>query len=554
MNNLSLQFGFSYEDLYNPKKLNDLLQEFYFFLAKENKEVSDSFTDYRTKNKPFSPIEEGNVLVATAPYLSHFIAKLFNIEKEAGYLVERAKETKVIFQFKKEFMGKKYHKSFDTTQYAQWDINTLTHAITQEIGNQAITEHRLALLGMQLLADEKAGISDAKERIQTLLQWLFKAKNTPLTQGWVSYKVPHKLNFDQLVELDIRQENGIKIFEGPQKYRRRRDGFKLTDKRMTMIEVDAETDYCLTCHDREKDSCSKGLFNKDKTALENNPLGIKLNGCPLDVRISEFQSVRSLGHSIGALAIILMDNATVAGTGHRICNDCMKSCIYQKQEPVNIPQNETASLWETLQLPYGFEIFCLLQKWNPLFIDCPVEKEYNGKNILVVGLGPAGYTLAHYLLREGFGVVGIDGLKLEPWDETLVGSPTQLPQAVKDVNVLIANTDERIIAGFGGVSEYGITVRWDKNFLNLTYLALSRRNHVRFFGGIRFGGTLTAEDAFDLGFDHIALATGAGKPTVIDIKNNLTRGIRKASDFLMNLQLSGAAKKDSMPLQSVLHT
>ena len=34
--------------------------------------------------------------------------------------------------------------------------------------------------------------------------------------------------------------------------------------------------------------------------------------------------------------------------------------------------------------------------------------------MLVVGLGPAGYTLAHYLLNEGFGVVGIDGLKIEP--------------------------------------------------------------------------------------------------------------------------------------------
>ena len=26
---------------------------------------------------------------------------------------------------------------------------------------------------------------------------------------------------------------------------------------------------------------------------------------------------------------------------------------------------------------------------------------------------------------------------------------------------------ERAMAGFGGVAEYGITVRWDKNFLKL---------------------------------------------------------------------------------------
>ena len=105
---------------------------------------------------------------------------------------------------------------------------------------------------------------------------------------------------------------------------------------------------------------------------------------------------------------------------------------------------------------------------------------------------------------------------------------------------------ERIGRGFGGVSEYGITVRWDKNFLFLIYLTLVRRQGIRIFGGIRFGGTLTLEDASELGFDHVAIATGAGKPTVVDMKNNLIRGIRKASDFLMALQLTGAARGSSL--------
>ena len=39
---------------------------------------------------------------------------------------------------------------------------------------------------------------------------------------------------------------------------------------------------------------------------------------------------------------------------------------------------------------------------------------------------------------------------------------------------------------------------------------------------------------------------GAGKPTVLDIPNGLARGVRTASDFLMALQLTGAAKPDSI--------
>src|SRR5205085_3007631 len=63
---------------------------------------------------------------------------------------------------------------------------------------------------------------------------------------------------------------------------------------------------------------------------------------------------------------------------------------------------------------------------------------------------------------------------------------------------------------------------------------------------VRFGGTLTIDDAWQLGLSHVALATGAGKPTVIPMKHNLLRGIRTASDFLMALQLTGAFKKSTL--------
>ena len=40
----------------------------------------------------------------------------------------------------------------------------------------------------------------------------------------------------------------------------------------------------------------------------------------------------------------------------------------------------------------------------------------------------------------------------------------------------ISALEERVLEGFGGVSEYGITVRWDKNFLTLLHLTLARRD------------------------------------------------------------------------------
>ena len=80
--------------------------------------------------------------------------------------------------------------------------------------------------------------------------------------------------------------------------------------------------------------------------------------------------------------------------------------------------------------------------------------------------------------------------------------------------------DERVMAGFGGVAEYGITVRWDKNFLKIVRLLLERRSGFALFGGIRFGGTLTVDEAFAMGFDHVALAVGAGHCFIIIMKDS----------------------------------
>src|SRR5207247_534207 len=75
---------------------------------------------------------------------------------------------------------------------------------------------------------------------------------------------------------------------------------------------------------------------------------------------------------------------------------------------------------------------------------------------------------------------------------------------VRDIAELREPLDQRVMAGFGGVAEYGITVRWDKNFLKLIRLLLERRRQFAMFGGVRFGGTLTIDEAFADGFDHIA--------------------------------------------------
>ena len=94
----------------------------------------------------------------------------------------------------------------------------------------------------------------------------------------------------------------------------------------------------------QKDFKEKPKTPEEHPSFKKSQLGVLLTGCPLDKRISEFHKLKTQGVAVGSLAMIVVDNPMAAGTGHRICNDCMKSCIFQKQDPVDIPQVETRSL------------------------------------------------------------------------------------------------------------------------------------------------------------------------------------------------------------------
>jgi NADPH-dependent glutamate synthase beta subunit-like oxidoreductase/NAD(P)H-flavin reductase len=413
---------------------------------------------------------------------------------------------------------------------------------------------RIGFVEESVSGEDSSNYEFLKKIVVLLERWTFKRYVVPVEKNkikdWIIYKRPLDLDYFDLVHnKKIDPDEPEKIF-GKNETLRKRDGFRLTDQRYNNREIMSEVEYCVFCHDRKKDSCSKGLKEKDDST-KKNPLGIKLEGCPLDEKISEMHFLKNEGRSVAALSLVMIDNPMCPGTGHRICNDCMKACIYQKQEPVNIPQIETRVLTEVLNLPYGFEIYSLLTRWNPLNVKRPFALPYIGRNVLVVGMGPAGYTLAQFLLSEGFGVVGIDGLKIEPVHRDLTGYIDTTgkyipPVPIKYYQEISDELDKRIFIGFGGVSEYGITVRWDKNFLKVVYLTLVRRKFFRVYDGVRFGGTIEIDDAWNMGFDHIAIATGAGKPTLVKVKNNLIRGFRMASDFLMALQLTGAAKRDSL--------
>jgi len=559
---VQLAWDLRFEDLYSNEGLRRIDQRFVAELDAREPALAEKFRSAREKvgaGKPLAPKDEAALLLEVAPHIDAFVGALFGVSEELADLRGRHHALEPLYKVKWKFVKRQAMLKFSAEDLAGFDGEAAERELAALMGAEAFEELRFAeaVLNWQQQGESAAGSIDLALRFSA---WATLTDAGRARHGHgILFRQPGKVDpWALLTHAHSTTESSVTIHTIDPAHIRRRKGFQLTDEGTDLRGALDQANYCIGCHAQGKDSCSRGLREKPaadgSVVFKRTVFGVTMAGCPLEERISEFQILKTQGHSIGALAMITIDNPMAAATGHRICNDCMKACIYQKQTPVDIPQAETRSLKDVLELRWGFEIYSLLTRWNPLNLGRPVPRAATGHKVLVAGMGPAGFTLSHHLMNDGHTVVGIDGLKIEPLPPELAGvrhdgaTPGERVafEPIEHIETLWESLDDRLMAGFGGVAEYGITVRWNKNFLKVIRLLLERRAQFTLIGGVRFGGTLTLADAWKLGFDHVALAMGAGKPTVLDIPNGLARGVRTASDFLMALQLTGAAKDDSL--------
>ena len=380
------------------------------------------------------------------------------------------------------------------------------------------------------------------------------ATHTPqgqaLHKAGILFKLPHKVDPHHLVPVETEVVEGVTMLKLPRAHRRARDGFALTDPGTDLTGALDHANYCIWCHNQGKDCCSKGLREKSGE-FKKSAFGVPLAGCPLDEKISEMNLVEAGGHTIGALGIVVIDNPMCAATGHRICNDCMKACIYQKQEPVDIPQVETRVLKDVLALPWGFEIYALLTRWNPLNLRRPLPKPATGRKVLIVGLGPAGFTLAHHLMNDGHTVIG--DRRAQDRAARCRDLAVSMPAARARRSVRSAMSPS--CASRSTAASWRGSAASPNTASPCAGTRISSSSSVCCWNGAASSRCSAAcasaarsriDSAFALGFDHIALCAGAGRPTIVPMKNGLAAGVRQASDFLMALQLTGAAKTDSL--------
>jgi NADPH-dependent glutamate synthase beta subunit-like oxidoreductase len=528
----------------NPVDLNGLDDDFLSYLKKSHAlDLYDYILAHRAGETTVDKSQSIH-MIALAEALTFFLMEKSGMQSIMQQQQDRWTHFDFIFYFKKEYVTmsssrisrlKQEPKDF-LTCHNQLKVFLEKHFPSLDLADERALAHFARDIDQQ--STQGAMLHEQ------VLDWCALAQSDPEGKAWVSawtsFNLPEKTDYSDLVAYEQETKGYLKSSPTT---RHHREGFEHTHTAKQLIEIQSEADYCVYCHTKETDFCRSGFPVKKKepeSGFRYNPLNERLTGCPIDESISEMNWLVNQGNPFAAFIMIMKDNPLCALTGDRICNDCMKSCIYQKHDPVDIPAVESAVVKEVLSMPWGVEWYDLLMRWHPLRADQYLPKAPTGKRVLVMGMGPAGLTLSHHLWMAGCTVVGMDGLSIAPFETDALHEP------VLDFARFCASLEPWAGSGFGGVASYGITARWDKRFLQLLMLCFYRRERFSVFGNMRLGGNILIEDAWSLGFDHLALALGAGLPSALNIPNSMAPGMRQANDFLMALHLTRAFRDDSI--------
>ncbi|HEY3836020.1 MAG TPA: hypothetical protein VGL72_05595, partial [Bryobacteraceae bacterium] len=327
---LSLAFGFDFGDLYDRASLAQLDQTFLDYLKAADAALCERLLATRENPQSLARKEASELIIAVAPYLEDFIGELFGIQTEVRNLQARHNALAPLYTVKRKFIQRaKAVTSIPREQSMTFDGEALA-ANLETFFECPFTELAYARAVDRWLQSE----ADYKTQLDLAARYAAWSTTTPAGQQkhkkGVLFQVAHKIDPYHLVPVETLLDNGVPKLQLHSDHYRHREGFKLTDAGMDLTGALDEAHYCIKCHNQGKDSCSTGL--REKTGeYKHSIFGVTLAGCPIEEKISEMNVVKQDGNAIGALGIVTIDNPMCAGTGHRICNDCMKSCIFQKQ-------------------------------------------------------------------------------------------------------------------------------------------------------------------------------------------------------------------------------
>ena len=223
-----------------------------------------------------------------------------------------------------------------------------------------------------------------------------------------------------------------------------------------------------------------------------------VSGCPVNVRIPEFIDKIKECDFEGAYEIISSSSSLPAVCG-RVCpqeTQCEAKCVRGiKGESVGIGRLER-----------------FVADWHNAHDTAPKARpSSNGHKVAIIGSGPSGLTCAGDLAKCGFEVTVFEALHTA-----------------------------------GGVLVYGIPeFRLPKEIVKKEVDNLKALG-VKIETNMIIGKTLTVDELFEMGYEAVYIASGAGLPNFMGIPGESYNGVYSANEFLTRSNLMKAYKDEPM--------
>jgi hypothetical protein len=249
----------------------------YNIIFRETKSIHNDFLKWIKKfnfnlAKKIEKCEElsDSELKEAAIFVGEYLACLFEIGKNEKFIAVFDKYQK-IKKAKKVFVNK-YVKNADfeiLNNINFEDVDNEVKNILHISKSESIDVH--ALVDKILDCIE---VNDVKslETIKIFGMFILTNDLLKLNNLDLLFFKAKKTDFENLFENNIKNN----VYK--------RNSFDLYQKINHLEEAIFESDYCSFCKTRKKDSCRNGLFEEQQ--IKKNPLGINLNGCPLQMDIS----------------------------------------------------------------------------------------------------------------------------------------------------------------------------------------------------------------------------------------------------------------------------
>ena len=221
------------------------------------------------------------------------------------------------------------------------------------------------------------------------------------------------------------------------------------------------------------------------------------SACPVQIDIPAFIERVANEDMEGAYKVLTASSALPAVCG-RVCpqeTQCEGKCVRGiKGEPVGIGRLER-----------------FVADWHREHVeDHPEAPTPNGHKVAVIGAGPSGLTAAGDLAKLGYKVTIYEALHLAG-GVLVYGIPEfRLPKAIVQKEI-------------DGLKAMGVDI--ETNMV--------------------IGKVLTIDELFEMGFEAVYVASGAGLPRFMGIPGESLKGVYSANEYLTRINLMKAYREDS---------